>query len=322
MGAALLSLGAFQTCSAIAWGGWWSVLAWGGAAFSIAGAAHVAGAPWVLGKGPDGRMGAASVLALLPYFLFTWGRWQLEWLLDTGEPVGRSWSRTLSRPVAGLVASPPGVGLVVDMTAELPAPSWLVGVCQLRDAANPRHDGTGPSSLCRGGPPRGRITRSGLPPLRPGPRPLGDAGRCSPHEERGGRNGSGGAAPTAGHPPQGSSRGEPAASARGLRAGGAKREGRRAVSVPESSRAAGLETFWPGSARMRLSRAGLGWRAWLDGLTPSRRWGPLAVVALYWAGLLHLGGLRGDHVGVGLLFLWPDLRGRRARSPRCDYSSR
>lgn len=54
---------------------------------------------------------------------------------------------------------------------------------------------------------------------------------------------------------------------------------------------------------MRLSRAVSGWRAWLSGLTPLRLFGPLGLVACYWTGLLLLGGLRGDHFGVGLLIL-------------------
>lgn len=130
MGAALLALGAIQIHSAVMWGGWWSFFAWGGAAFSIAGAAHLASAPWVLGKGRDGRMGAASLLVLLPYLLVTWGRWQLEWLLSPENP----WDEVVPGLFLGRWPRrsplPPGVGLVVDMTAELPAPSWLAGACE------------------------------------------------------------------------------------------------------------------------------------------------------------------------------------------------
>jgi membrane-associated phospholipid phosphatase len=64
---------------------------------------------------------------------------------------------------------------------------------------------------------------------------------------------------------------------------------------------------------MRLARAVSGGRAWLDGLTPFRRFGPLVLVAFYWAGLALRGGLRGDHVGVGLLILGLSYGGARVQ---------
>jgi membrane-associated phospholipid phosphatase len=70
----------------------------------------------------------------------------------------------------------------------------------------------------------------------------------------------------------------------------------RTMRGPESSRRGTLE----------------GWRLWLDGLTPFRRLGPLALVATYWAGLSLLGGLRGDHVIVGLLILLLSYGGAKA----------
>lgn len=127
MGAALLALGAIQIHFAVTRGGWWSVLAWWGVAFSIAGAAHVASAPWVLAKGREGGMGAASMLVLLPYFLVTWGRWQLEWWLSSENAWDEVAPGLFVGRWPGRSPLPPGVGLVVDMTAELPAPRWLVG---------------------------------------------------------------------------------------------------------------------------------------------------------------------------------------------------
>ena len=130
MGAALLALGAIQVRFAVAWGGWWSLLAWCGAAFSIAGVAHVTSAPWLLGKGRDGRMNAVSLLVLLPYFLVTWGRWQLEWWLSSEKPWDEVAPGLFLGRWPGRSRLPPRVEIVVDMTAELPAPSWLVGACE------------------------------------------------------------------------------------------------------------------------------------------------------------------------------------------------
>jgi hypothetical protein len=130
MGAALLALGAIQIHAAVTWGGWWSFLAWGGVAFSIAGAAHAASAPWVLGKGGDGRMGAASLIVLLPYLLVTWSRWQLEWWLSSENPWDEVAPGLFVGRWPGRPPLPPGTEIVVDMTAELPAPSWLVGTCE------------------------------------------------------------------------------------------------------------------------------------------------------------------------------------------------
>lgn len=127
MGVVLLALGAVQIHAAVRWGGWWSFLAWGGVAFSIAGTAHLASAPRVLGKGRDGRMGSASLLVLLPYFLVTWGRWQLEWLLSPENPWDEVAPGLFLGRWPGRGPLPPGVKLVVDMTAELPAPMRRIG---------------------------------------------------------------------------------------------------------------------------------------------------------------------------------------------------
>jgi protein-tyrosine phosphatase len=128
MGIVLLAVGVVQMHEAVARGGSWVLLAWSGAAFALAGVAHVAEEPRLLGKRTDGRMDTLLLLALLPYLLVTWGRWQLEWRLSRencwdevapGLFVGR-W------PGAG--GLPAGVGLVVDMTAELPRASCVARV--------------------------------------------------------------------------------------------------------------------------------------------------------------------------------------------------
>jgi protein-tyrosine phosphatase len=86
------------------------------------GAAYAGLGPRILGKRPDGRLAPAAVVLLLPYLLATWVVWHLYRLVSP-EPcyhevapglwLGR---RAFAREL------PPGVGLVIDMTAEFAAP--------------------------------------------------------------------------------------------------------------------------------------------------------------------------------------------------------
>jgi protein-tyrosine phosphatase len=98
-----------------------AMLVWTGAAFAVAGVAYATSAPGLLGKRADGRIGAVRLILLLPYFLFTWSRWLLERLVVRDDP----WDEVapglfVGRWPAGM-SLPPGIALVVDMTAELPA---------------------------------------------------------------------------------------------------------------------------------------------------------------------------------------------------------
>jgi len=121
MGGLLLALGGAQLCAAALLDGWWRAVGWGGAAFTTSGLAYATGAPWLLGKGTNGHIRTVAFVALLPYFLLTWTRWLLEW----GVLRETAWDEVapglfLGRwPGGGRL--PAEVGLVVDVTAELPA---------------------------------------------------------------------------------------------------------------------------------------------------------------------------------------------------------
>lgn len=123
----LLALAAPQIHAAATRGGFWLLLAWSGAAFSIAGAAYLAPAPWVFGKAGDGSMRAFPRLLLLPFLLVAWCRWQLEWSLSSERPWDEVAPGLFLGRRPGESRLPPGVGLVVDMAGELPAPPGLAG---------------------------------------------------------------------------------------------------------------------------------------------------------------------------------------------------
>jgi len=74
--------------------------------------------PGALGKRTDGRLSAAHVIVLLPFFLVTWGAWQLKRLF--GEPTYNAVADALyvgRRPTSEREL-PAGTSLVVDLTAE------------------------------------------------------------------------------------------------------------------------------------------------------------------------------------------------------------
>jgi hypothetical protein len=121
MGGLLLALGGAQLCAAALLDGWWRALGWGGAAFTTSGLAYAAGAPWLLGKRASGHIRTVALVALWPYFLLTWIRWVLEW----GILRENAWDEVVPGLFLGRwpggVELPEGVGLVADVTAELPA---------------------------------------------------------------------------------------------------------------------------------------------------------------------------------------------------------
>ncbi len=125
MAAVFLALGGLQIYRAAEWGGGWSLLAWPGVAFSLVGLAYLASAPGLLGKRSDGRIGAACLVVFLPYLLLIWGIW-IARRLSRENP----WDEVApglflgSWPASGRL--PPGVEVVVDMTAEFPARSSVV----------------------------------------------------------------------------------------------------------------------------------------------------------------------------------------------------
>lgn len=102
-------------------GGSWLALwaLWPALSFWIVSAAYLGVGPKLLGKRADGSLPAWRVIALLPYFVFTWTVWRL--LRLSAEP-------TYDRVAPGLYLGrlplrgevPDDVGLVVDLTAEFP----------------------------------------------------------------------------------------------------------------------------------------------------------------------------------------------------------
>jgi protein-tyrosine phosphatase len=118
LGAYLIALGA------IAGGPGWLLL-WPGVSFVLLAGAYAGLGPGVLGKRPDGRLAWWAVVLMLPYLLLTWVVWHVQRRLSKedccNEVAPRLWlgRRPFPREL------PPGVDLVVDLTAEFPAPRGL-----------------------------------------------------------------------------------------------------------------------------------------------------------------------------------------------------
>ena len=111
------------------WGLWlgglgWLLL-WPAVSFVLIAAAYAGLGPGVCGKRADGRLAWWAVALLLPYLLGTWGVWYAVRLLSRepccdevapGVWVGR---RPFVRDL------PTNISLIVDLTAEFPAPRAL-----------------------------------------------------------------------------------------------------------------------------------------------------------------------------------------------------
>jgi protein-tyrosine phosphatase len=102
----------------------WLVLVWPAVSFFTISAAYLGMGAGVFCKRLDGSLPALIVIALLPYFLMTWGIWRM---LRLGkEPC---WDRLApgiylgGRPLAGEI--PADVRLVVDVTAEFSRPKGM-----------------------------------------------------------------------------------------------------------------------------------------------------------------------------------------------------
>ena len=99
------------------------LLGWSGVSFIAVSLAYVWQKPGIFGKRTDGTLTPWHVALLWPYLLFTWVAWFLGSRLSREAPghliapglwLGR---RAYGREL------PPGISLVVDMTAELPEPA-------------------------------------------------------------------------------------------------------------------------------------------------------------------------------------------------------
>jgi protein-tyrosine phosphatase len=113
------------TLAAFAGGAAW-VLAWPALSFALVAAAYAGLGARIFGKRPTGRLAPWAVLLLWPYLLLTWAVWHAGRLFDrracASEVAPGLWlgRRALAREL------PPGVGLVVDLTAEFPEPRGVV----------------------------------------------------------------------------------------------------------------------------------------------------------------------------------------------------
>jgi protein-tyrosine phosphatase len=107
---------------AVLLGGWGWLLLWPALSFLVLASGYAVFGPGVCGKRPDGRLAWWSLLALLPVLLLLWSLWHLirlvSWETVANEIAPGVW---LGRR-AFVHELPPRVVLVVDLTAEFPAP--------------------------------------------------------------------------------------------------------------------------------------------------------------------------------------------------------
>ncbi len=115
-------LGCVLAVTGLASGGWELLLLWPAVSLLAVAAAYGGLGPRVYGKRPDGRLAAGATVVLLPYLMLTRAVWHLARLFDRGacchEVAPGLWlgRRAFAHEL------PPGVGLVVDLTAEFAAP--------------------------------------------------------------------------------------------------------------------------------------------------------------------------------------------------------
>jgi protein-tyrosine phosphatase len=111
--------------AALSEGGSMLLLLWPAASLLILAAAYAGLGPGVYGKRADGRLAPVAMVLVLPYLLVTWLVWHLYRLIDRercchevapGLWLGR---RAFVREL------PPGIALVVDLTAEFAAPHGI-----------------------------------------------------------------------------------------------------------------------------------------------------------------------------------------------------
>jgi protein-tyrosine phosphatase len=108
--------------AALSNGGSMLLLLWPATSLLILAAAYAGLGPRVCGKRPDGRLAPAAMVLVLPYLLPTWLVWHLARLIDR-QPSCHEVTPGLwlgRRPFVREL--PPGIALVVDLTAEFPAP--------------------------------------------------------------------------------------------------------------------------------------------------------------------------------------------------------
>lgn len=108
---------------AVSRGGWAWSLAWPAASFALVALAYAGAGPRVFGKRADGAVGPLHRLALLPFLLLVGAVWHASRLAARGP----AWCEVAPGVLIGrrLLSGelPPGVGLVIDLTAEFAEPT-------------------------------------------------------------------------------------------------------------------------------------------------------------------------------------------------------
>jgi protein-tyrosine phosphatase len=124
-------------------GGWAWFLLWPALSLALVSAGYAGLGPRLLGKRGDGRLAWWAVVLLLPYLVLTWLFWH-AYRLVTPTPVHHEvtpglWLGRRAFPHE----LPPGVTLVVDLTAEFPAARGVI-VAERRYLCLPTLDGMAP----------------------------------------------------------------------------------------------------------------------------------------------------------------------------------
>lgn len=124
LGVLLLLMGGFFYYG-IQVGGFGVTLFWPGLSFSIVAIGYFGLGPRVFGKRPDGTIAWYALVALFPYFVYTWVVWHLVRLLS-GEDCYNRVSPELYLGRRALAHElPPEVTTVVDLTSEFPEPKGV-----------------------------------------------------------------------------------------------------------------------------------------------------------------------------------------------------
>lgn len=110
--------------------------AWGGLGYGFVGIAYLAGRPGWLGKRPDGTQSPLAWLVAGPFLAAVWLAWQLRRRLPEAP-----WNEVAPGLFLGRRCAahelPPGVDLIVDVTAELPSIGAPRSVLRVLDGCAP-----------------------------------------------------------------------------------------------------------------------------------------------------------------------------------------
>ena len=124
-GVLLLLLGGSFFYFALQGGGLHFLWVWPGLSFLAVAGAYFGLGPRIFRKRSDGTIASLALVALLPYFLFTWGIWHLARLLIKEDCYNRVAPGLYlgRRPLAHEL--PADINAVVDLTAEFPEPEGV-----------------------------------------------------------------------------------------------------------------------------------------------------------------------------------------------------